>query len=246
MTSKALRKQLLAAVAMVIVAAIAVSSSTFAWFAAGTSVTASGMTVAAQSDAVFLQIKALSGAADEGTITGAADFGTSTAFTMTGVKVYPAAHNALANAAAIEADDSTNMSNWYYKYNGNAAASTDDMTAAYDIAVGDFDKYVVKLTYQVKLHESNASAAATNLKVSSITFTDGAKGLRAIVVGNDGMQEFTTTVADNSAGTVLQSAVTTTAQPVYVYLFIDGNDAAVYTNNIAALTDSISINFSVT
>lgn len=47
MTSKALRKQLLAAVAMVIVAAIAVSSSTFAWFAGNNVVTAKEMKVQA-------------------------------------------------------------------------------------------------------------------------------------------------------------------------------------------------------
>lgn len=47
MTSKALRKQLLAAVAMVIVAAIAVSSSTFAWFAGNNVVKATEMKVQA-------------------------------------------------------------------------------------------------------------------------------------------------------------------------------------------------------
>lgn len=47
MNSKVLRKQLLAAVAMVIVAAIAVSSSTFAWFAGNNVVTAQNMKVQA-------------------------------------------------------------------------------------------------------------------------------------------------------------------------------------------------------
>lgn len=47
MNSKAIRKQLLAAVAMVLVAAVALGSSTYAWFAANRRVTATGMQVTA-------------------------------------------------------------------------------------------------------------------------------------------------------------------------------------------------------
>lgn len=48
MNSKAIKRQLLAAVAMVIVAAIALSSSTYAWFVNNTKVTASSVTVTAR------------------------------------------------------------------------------------------------------------------------------------------------------------------------------------------------------
>jgi|GEM_PF-537859 len=48
MSTKALRKELLAAIAMVIVAAIALSGSTYAWFAVNNIVTATGMTVKTQ------------------------------------------------------------------------------------------------------------------------------------------------------------------------------------------------------
>lgn len=50
MNSKAIRKQLLAAVAMVLVAAVALGSSTYAWFVASGTVTAEGMKVKAQSE----------------------------------------------------------------------------------------------------------------------------------------------------------------------------------------------------
>lgn len=50
MNSKAIRKQLLAAVAMVLVAAVALGSSTYAWFVASGTVKAEGMKVQAQSD----------------------------------------------------------------------------------------------------------------------------------------------------------------------------------------------------
>lgn len=54
MNSKAIRKQLLAAVAMVLVAAVALGSSTYAWFANNNTVTAKGMTVNATADASLL------------------------------------------------------------------------------------------------------------------------------------------------------------------------------------------------
>lgn len=50
MNSKAIKRQLLAAIAMVLVAAIALGSSTYAWFVASGTVEAKGMKVKAQSD----------------------------------------------------------------------------------------------------------------------------------------------------------------------------------------------------
>lgn len=65
MTIKELRKQLVGAIAMVVVAAIAVSSSTYAWFAVNTKVTASSMTITAEMEATFLQIASSKDAAEE-------------------------------------------------------------------------------------------------------------------------------------------------------------------------------------
>lgn len=50
MNSKAIKKQLLAAVAMVLVAAVALGSSTYAWFVASGTVTAQGMKVQARAE----------------------------------------------------------------------------------------------------------------------------------------------------------------------------------------------------
>ena len=47
MSTKALKTQLLAAIAMVLVASIALGSSTYAWFASNKMVKASGMSVSA-------------------------------------------------------------------------------------------------------------------------------------------------------------------------------------------------------
>lgn len=56
MNSKAIKRQLLAAIAMVLVAAIALGSSTYAWFANNTTVKADGMSVTAQTEGSLLVI----------------------------------------------------------------------------------------------------------------------------------------------------------------------------------------------
>ena len=53
---KALKKQLGAAVAMVCVAAVALGSSTYAWFVSNNKVTATTSTISAQSNAAFMYI----------------------------------------------------------------------------------------------------------------------------------------------------------------------------------------------
>lgn len=56
MNSKAIKRQLLAAIAMVLVAAIALGSSTYAWFAANDRVTATGLKATAQTGSSALLI----------------------------------------------------------------------------------------------------------------------------------------------------------------------------------------------
>lgn len=56
METKKLKKQLIAAIAMVMVAALALGSSTYAWFANNTKVTAEGMSIKALSEGANLEI----------------------------------------------------------------------------------------------------------------------------------------------------------------------------------------------
>lgn len=67
MSTKALRKELLAAIAMVIVAAIALSGSTYAWFALNNEVTATGMNVRTEtSDNLLIAADTLDSTAKKG------------------------------------------------------------------------------------------------------------------------------------------------------------------------------------
>ena len=58
MNVKALKKQLMAAIAMVCVAAVALSSATYAWFVSNNNVKATTSSISAQSNAPFLVIRA--------------------------------------------------------------------------------------------------------------------------------------------------------------------------------------------
>ena len=56
MNSKAIKRQLLAAIAMVLVAAIALGSSTYAWFVSNNAVTATGIDLSTTSSVPNLYI----------------------------------------------------------------------------------------------------------------------------------------------------------------------------------------------
>lgn len=116
MNSKAIRKQLLAAVAMVLVAAVALGSSTYAWFVASGTVKAEGMKVQAQAESGIL-IKEYGNSN--------AVFGTVATVTADAKTLYPASTN--------------NLSVWYHATSSKSDASkykADTQSSTY--ASGDY------------------------------------------------------------------------------------------------------------
>ena len=146
-----------------------------------------------------------------------------------------------ANIKAAKADPVTDSEKWYYGYSDLPTEATLNNTTKTSVKVADFNKYVVEVTYQVKITDDSGADTAYDLYVKDITLPADT-GITAVVAGADAIQEFTATVADNTANAVaLSNTVTKTAQTVTVYLYIDGNNANVYTNNIAALTGAVSL-----
>lgn len=84
---KSLRKQLMAAIAMVLVAAVALGSSTYAWFAANKTVTADGMQVSATSSSSLVIATA-----DDAKSAGVGDRTIAT-FTGSAAKLIPTTHD---------------------------------------------------------------------------------------------------------------------------------------------------------
>ena len=106
---KALKKQLAAAIAMVVVAAIALGSSTYAWFVSNNTVTATTTNISAQSNSAYLVIQnaAARTVGNQGNVTGTnTDSTTSATASETfspDTKLYPAPQNAAGQTERIMA-----------------------------------------------------------------------------------------------------------------------------------------------
>ena len=230
-------KKLIPALAMLLVSAILLGTSTYAWFSMSTEVSATGMEVTAVSDAIFLEISN----AESGT------YATSAAQTLN-ENLYPAHHEAWSAKANIEDFDiavADTYDNWYYRYNGNSDNATDDMTnktyiSSFTSASGI--KYVATTSYWVKLRENSADTGY-DLIVSDITIPAD-KGITVVIAGANGYKEFSASATDiaYNAADVLSDTVTGTAQEIKVYIYFNGDDSHVYTDNAAALTGEVSFN----
>ena len=224
-------KVIIPALGLLLLSTAASVTGTVAWFAANATVTATGMTVTAVSDSVFLEIKGSQDGENYGaTGTNAID-----------ADLYPVAHEswtALANVTDFDLNDDDTNDNWYYRYSDDATQANHGLSDKTYISA--FTNYVVASEYSVKLHTGSADTAY-DLYVSSVTIAANT-GITVVIAGADGYQEFSASAADiafNNAN-VISNTVTQTAQTITAYIYIDGNNTNVYSNNIANLTGAIS------
>lgn len=246
MDTKALKKQMGAAIAMVLVAAVALGSATFAWFVSNNTVSAKTTGVKAQSNTAFMSIEYKKTAKGSKTTE-------SVDWTDLAVALYP---------AEVQSDNAADPEPKFVTAYGTA---TDNGTKKGDyIEVGDAAK-AVKDSYAVgeanNYNISSAGVDLSNLKIDKVEVTTGAdKGLkdaiRVLVVGPDSWQVWGPG-ANATAGLKLQKAegaalATKVAKdedtPLSVYVYYDGNDAAVNTANLKNILDSVgvTIHFSAT
>lgn len=235
-----LKKQLVAAVAMVLVAAVALGSSTYAWFANNNKVTATGMQVTAMSNQSFLLISSEKTTATEIQT----ENKTTTALTVTDVeaKLFPAAHDTIANTAEAAVD----QNKWYTAFSDDP--SKVDMDASTKTTLSSFENYVIHK--QVWITVAKNSTPVDNLKVKA-TIKNKATGdiTQAKVFVTSATASAEMSSASSAPDTVLFSSqiTDTTVVPLDIFIFIDGNDSAVYTNNFNQLdTATISLEFSAT
>lgn len=235
-----LTRKLIPAFVMLLVSAVLMSTASFAWFAMNTNVTATGMEVKAKADSIFLEI---SGAQDKD---GGEDVwktvGTDMAVdgdgkVTTPVSLYPADHKTFANA-----DDIDKKGNWFYKY----VNTPDNATAGAGNSqeIGDLTDYVYHTTFKVRLNENMVQSAA-NLRVSSITLPADT-GITAIIRCGDLFKEFEASNAEVAQGDgLLLAAMGKDPVVIDVYIYIDGENANVYTNNATKLTGAVSFTLTV-
>lgn len=255
MDTKALKKQMGAAIAMVLVAAVALGSATFAWFVTNNKVDATTSTISAQSNAAFMYIRNINNN-DTNATSDVADI-------TDNKELYPATWaNHFDNTNSLSADAGI------YQFETATAQgpkeSTIDESTRRAVGKPDSaevkDKYAVKNTFKV----GTKGTKLTNLVVDptnggiSLVSADNSNAqfdnaLRILVTcGNNWVLCNKDNVIKSSSGNtnLLASEVTPENEvEVGVYVFYDGDDSAIYTNNLGSLKDAskkIKVTFTAT
>lgn len=237
MDTKALKKQMGAAIAMVLVAAVALGSATFAWFVSNNEVTAKTTGVKAQSNTAFMSIEYKASAIGS-TKTNSLDWND------LAVELYP---------AEVQSDNAADPAPKFVTAYGTS--TTDGAKKSGDIVVGDAakavtDKYAVGEANNYSI--SSAGVDLSNLKIDKVEVTTGAgKGLkdavRVLVVGPDNWQVWGPDgkKLEGAADKALAAKVAKDRDThVSVYVYYDGNDTAVTTANLTNILESVGVTIS--
>ena len=271
MTVKQLKKQLAAAIAMVVVSVVALSSSTYAWFASNNKVQATGMVVQATAEG-GIEIAAYSGGS-VGSYSTLANAGMSSAQTL-----YPASTLATATDGSIS-------SPWYHA-SAASASSFEAKTGTYETLTltegkDSSDKYYY-VEKKFNIRSVSTTKLAQDLKVSKLTVTGSSdalsKSLRVAVVSGTSVALYApcgytssgsqtrvsykvATAVDSSGNATMPAENNVTALfldqisgvivsgdvpanpgvDVKVYIWYEGEDTNHFSNNLDATIDSISL-----
>lgn len=239
MNVKSLKKQLVAAIAMVVVAAVALSSATYAWFVSNNKVTATTTSIKAQSNAAFMSIEYGESAIGSTTIA-------ETDWTDVQIALYPAeVQKGDADAPKFVTAYGTAVDN---------GAKKGDYIEVGDAAKAVTDKYAVGGANNFNI--SSAGVNLSNLVIDKVEVTTGsdkalASAVRVLVVGANSWQVWGADGKKLEKTTDAPLVTTITKDqdtPISVYVYYDGNDAKVRTNNLTALEQpvGVTISFSAT
>ncbi len=230
-------KKLIPALCMLLVSAVMLGSTTFAWFSMNNTVTATGMQITADTDNTYLliggstedlnAIRAKTGAAAK-----------TTAITVTSEQsvVKPSAHETLSSSATPD-----KASSWYTG-SGTSHDSTgyvlDNSTKTF-LTDGDFSKYVIKRT--VRLAVADGSKATGEVKVSLESYVKVGNGeknqpVTVLIVCGTNYVEYKNNVLVGASNKIVDSVPTDNYVEVDIYVYYDGNNSEVYSNNAANLS----------
>ena len=234
---------------MVCVAAVATSSATYAWFVSNNKVTATTTNISAQSNSAYLVIDTAKTSTKSTSAASAGD---------TNTPLYPAKIEKTTNA-----ETSAVTATWKSAYASAANAATmkegteftiDDGTAAKAVEAG----YAVKNTFYIGT--GTYDGEFTNLHITGVTVdtatTDDNKNLgnamRVLVVCGSDWQVWSASGEKLSSATATGTAFTTGVSKdkdatVDVYVYYDGDDSNVYSDNLTNLTSNgVTITFEAT
>lgn len=242
-------RKLVPALCMLLISAVLLGTSTFAWFSMNTTVTATGMQVTAKSNFTYLLIGKTATEVKE------KDFNKTEADFEMGkgeAKLSPSAHETLTSAADVTELNGEQYKNWYTSKSSDRNQSvTADSTKTY-IGKDNLGDYVLNKTVYLALAPDSVDATSIKAKVE-ITQDDKTPGttktiapVKVLVVTAKGVYEFGTGNTDEiQILDGLKSSSTAEAGKVEIYIYYNGADEAVTTNNFANLDGAgVKITFS--
>ena len=248
---KALKKQLAAAIAMVCVAAVALGSSTYAWFVSNNTVKATTSKISAQSNAPFLKI-------DKTAITAGSTTSISYAEDAD-VKLYP--------AQVVKNTDNKPL--FKSAYASASTATTELAKSRYDVgdaAAAVAGEFAIKKSFKIGTADAKAGSFK-NLKVAGVELTSkGTDGLEdalsVLVVCGDNWAVYkksadgtvltdykdkVSAAGNNTDGVLANTIAANSSVDVDVYVFYDGSASTVYTDNLANLKNcGVTVTFTAT
>lgn len=248
-TVKALKKQLVAAIAMVLVAAVALGSSTYAWFVSNNKVTGTTTTISAQSNSAYLVIDSKETSMSSTAVV---------ALKGDNVALYP---------ATIDKSDTKAV--WSSAYAETTNAATMKEGTKFQIDDGTAEK-AVELSY-AKLNTFYIGTGGydgefSNLKIKGLevtvpTTTDNknlGNALRILAVNRatNAWQVWSAAGEQLYSGAAAGGALAATVKKgadviIDVYLYYDGDDANVYSDNLGKISadagnNGVTITFEAT
>lgn len=239
-----LSRTILPALAMLIVAAVMLTTASFAWFAMSTEVAATNMSVGIKSDSSYLLISE-DGALDTIRTNGKTSLEYAS---VAKTNLLPVALDSTKIATGVSPIEelSTYDGVWYYQTAenpGSSAAAAD--AAKTSVTSADVTDYLYKKTFYLAV--AAGSNAMTDLKARVSILNDAASGdeaIRVVVASENAYQVFNTTTENYVGATVLGDIAADGVVQIDVYIFYDGTDETVFTNNITSIIDSqISVYF---
>lgn len=252
MDTKALKKQMGAAIAMVLVAAVALGSATFAWFVTNNTVKATTSSISAQSNASYMTIKY-----------NATAVGADSTFDVAGdteaTKLYPATFGE--QKGSTEGQFMTGYGNTVDDGTLSGTLNTVGTAGTPDEAVtnGFAKKNVFNISsrgqnlsnlkvasVEAKSADSNATNLATTSDINSALRLLVKCGDRWVVLDKDGTFKLGSNGITAADGILADTITADKDTEVDIYVFFEGSDAKVYTNNLKKLTDSSKLTVTFT
>lgn len=260
MDTKALKKQMGAAIAMVLVAAVALGSATFAWFVSNNTVKAETATISAQSNAPFLKIAKTDEKLEN----------TSISFAVADAEAKVLYPSQVVNGKAGSFVTETTKPLFQSAYAQKKEAATILTGSRYDVGAPEAavnGEFAIEETFKIGTNDAKAGSFK-NLKVSKVEVTgagkDEANGLKGaisvLLVCNDNWAVYKvspdgalvqtyadgTPVAGNGKGILAETIRANASVNVTAYVFYDGSAEKVFTDNLTNLAKGVGVNITFT